>query len=401
MTWRRRGLAQLAAAAALVMSVASVFAYLYRVRPALESDAPELMPFAATLMMAALSLALLLTIPGSILQWIAFGRDTGARIQRTVAPLVLVVLPLLGAGLVVGLEEGWFDARGAAALLVTFAVTFSVLVAFWVGQGSRHLDEERDALLLEVRRVNQELEDRVRLRSHEVNRQRTKLALLEERDRIARDLHDRVIQRIFAAGLQIGALSRTVAKLADGGDASRLPAQLDSIAGELDLAIRELRNSIFQLTSIDDHQDLEQVVRDIASRSSRILGFMPQVTVTGDVGGVRSDLAADLASAIQEGLSNVARHARASAAAVSLEGTERELVVRITDDGIGLPDPLPRSSGISNLINRARGLGGTASWEPAAPTGTVFTWRIARDGQVGEFYGNDLEPTPPRPASSM
>jgi signal transduction histidine kinase len=401
MTWRRRALAQLAAAAALVMSVASVFAYLYRVRPALESDAPELMPFAATLMMAALSLALLLTIPGSILQWIAFGRDTGARIQRTVAPLVLVVLPLLGAGLVVGLEEGWFDARGAAALLVTFAVTFSVLVAFWVGQGSRHLDEERDALLLEVRRVNQELEDRVRLRSHEVNRQRTKLALLEERDRIARDLHDRVIQRIFAAGLQIGALSRTVAKLADGGDASRLPAQLDSIAGELDLAIRELRNSIFQLTSIDDHQDLEQVVRDIASRSSRILGFMPQVTVTGDVGGVRSDLAADLASAIQEGLSNVARHARASAAAVSLEGTERELVVRITDDGIGLPDPLPRSSGISNLINRARGLGGTASWEPAAPTGTVFTWRIARDGQVGEFYGNDLEPTPPRPASSM
>jgi signal transduction histidine kinase len=403
MTWRQRLLAQVAASAALVMAVASVFAHVYRVRPALDSDAPELMPFVATFLVAVLGLALMFTIPGSLVQWIAFGRDTGARIQRTVAPLVLVVLPLLGGGLVVGMEQGWFDVRGAAALLVTFAVTFSVLVAAWVGLGSRRMDEERDALLLEVRRVNQELEDRVRMRSHEVNRQRTKLALLEERDRIARDLHDRVIQRIFAAGLQIGALSRSVAKLADGGDASRLPGQLDSIAGELDLAIRELRNSIFQLTSIDDHQDLDQVVHDIAARSSRILGFMPQVTVSGDVSGVRSDLAADLASTIQEGLSNVARHARASAAAVSLEGTERELVVRIADDGVGLPDPLPRSSGISNLINRARGLGGTASWEPASPTGTIFTWRVARDGQVDEFYGNDLGPaqTPPRPASGM
>lgn len=398
MTWRRRLLAQLAAAAALVLAVASVFAHLYRVRPALEAGAPELMPFAATLLVAALGMALLFSIPGSLVQWVVFGRDTGARIQRAVAPLLLVVLPLLGAGLVVGLEEGWFDVRGAAALLVTFAVTFAVIVAAWVGMGSRRMDEERDALLLEVRRVNQELEDRVRMRSHEVNRQRTKLALLEERDRIARDLHDRVIQRIFAAGLQIGALSRTVAKLADGGDASRLPGQLDSIAGELDLAIRELRNSIFQLTSIEDHQDLDQVVRDIASRSARILGFMPQVTVSGDVDGVRSDLAADLASAIQEGLSNVARHAHASAAAVSLEGTAEELVVRITDDGVGLPDPLPRSSGISNLINRARGLGGTATWEPASPSGTVFTWSIARDGQVGEYYGNDLDPVPQRPA---
>jgi signal transduction histidine kinase len=401
LSWGRRRTAELCAAAALVMAVASVFAHLYQVQPALDSEAPELVPFAATLVVLALSQALLFAIPGSITQWVAFGRDTGARIQRTVAPLVLIVLPLLGVGLLVGLEEEWFDARGAAALLVTFAVTFSFLLAYWVGRRSRRMDEERDALLLEVRRVNQELEDRVRLRSHEVNRQRTKLALLEERDRIARDLHDRVIQRIFAAGLQIGALSRTVAKLADGGDASRLPGQLDSIAGELDLAIRELRNSIFQLTSIDDHQDLHQVVRDIAARSSRILGFMPQITVSGDVGDVRSDLAAEIASAIQEGLSNVARHARASAAAVALEGTERELVVRITDDGVGLPDPLPRSSGISNLINRARGLGGTATWEPALPNGTVFTWRVARDGQVGEFYGNDLGPDPSKPASGM
>ena len=289
-----------------------------------------------------------------------------------------------------GLENGWLDPGAATALVVTSGLGLALVLCAWIGLQSRRVEEERAGLLRENQRVNAELEDRVRLRSHEVNRQRTKLALLEERDRIARDLHDRVIQRIFAAGLQIGALSRTVSKVAEGADASRLPGQLDVIAGELDLAIRELRNSIFQLTSIDDHQDLEQVVHDIATRSSRILGFMPRLGVAGELGGVRSDLAADLASAIQEGLSNVARHARASAAQVSLEGTAQEFIVRITDDGIGLPDPLPRSSGISNLMNRARGLGGSATWEPNPSGGTIFTWRVSRDGRAGEFYGNDV-----------
>jgi signal transduction histidine kinase len=155
------------------------------------------------------------------------------------------------------------------------------------------------------------------------------------------------------------------------------------VATELDLAIRELRNSIFELTSIDDHDNLEQVVYDIAARASRILGFMPRVEVTGAVVGVPADLVAQLASVIQEALSNVARHARANAVEVVVEGTEHMLQVRIVDDGVGLPDPLPRSSGISNLMSRARNLGGTATWGNNAPSGTELVWRVPRDPEVG------------------
>ncbi len=386
----RRSAAQVAGFLALTVGVASAAAYVFGAEPVAGSRAPEMMTVVGTVLVVTLAQSLLYTIPGSLAQWSSYGRDSGARLQRSVPIIALVVIPLIGAAMLSGLENGWLDPRAATALVVTCGLGLALVLSAWIGLQSRRVEEERDELLRENQRVNAELEDRVRLRSHEVNRQRTKLALLEERDRIARDLHDRVIQRIFAAGLQIGALSRTVSKVAEGADASRLPGQLDVIAGELDLAIRELRNSIFQLTSIDDHQDLEQVVHDIATRSSRILGFMPRITVAGELGGVRSDLAADLASAIQEGLSNVARHARASAAQVSLEGAPREFIVRITDDGIGLPDPLPRSSGISNLMNRARGLGGTATWEPNPSGGTVFTWRVARDGQADEYYGNDV-----------
>ena len=171
--------------------------------------------------------------------------------------------------------------------------------------------------------------------------------------------------------------------------------QLDLVATELDLAIRELRNSIFELTSIDDHDDVEQVVRDIVSRAARILGFMPRVEVAGEIAGLGADLVANLASVIQEGLSNVARHARATSAEVALHATQHQLRPRITDDGIGLPDPLPRSSGISNLMNRARNLGGTATWTANEPTGTVFVWQVPREGAPpveddGEIVLTDL-----------
>ena len=291
-------------------------------------------------------------------------RDTGADLQRILIPLTVVVLPWVGWLALRGQREGYFASSFGTALLISVIVTLVLIVGYWVGKHSLRLDREREELLAELHKVNQDLEERNRSRSHQLNRQRTKLALLEERDRIARDLHDRVIQRIFAAGLQVGALSRTAGKAAaqSGDESGGLSQPLDVVATELDLAIRELRNSIFELTSIDDHDDIEQVVRDIVARASRILGFMPRIEVTGEVAGIPADLVANIASVIQEALSNIARHARASSAEVAFHATEHQVRIRITDDGIGLPDPLPRSSGISNLMNRARNLGGTATW---------------------------------------
>jgi signal transduction histidine kinase len=316
-------------------------------------------------------------------------------LQRVLLPLALLVLPAAGRLFVEGYRDGHYGPTVGAVLLVTFSALVILVTALWAGRLALHIDDDREGLLEQLGEVNHQLEDRVRVRSHQLNRQRTKLVLLEERDRIARDLHDRVIQRIFAAGLQVDALGRVQRKEAakDGRTHVAVADSLDLVAIELDLAIRELRNSIFELTSIDDHEDVAQVVRDIASRASRILGFMPRVQVTGQIVGIRPDLVAQLASVIQESLSNIARHAEASGAEVALTATAEHVRLRITDDGVGMPEPLPRSSGISNLLNRARQLNGTATWSANVPRGTVVTWEVPRDidGSLDGSHDSSLD----------
>ena len=394
--WRRT--CQTLSLAALVIAMLTGFAYVYGGDTVDQVGPYTTMSVGSVVAVLALALATLLAVPQGAAQWISYGRDTGADLQRILIPLTVVVLPWVGWLALRGQRAGYFATAFGTALLITVIVSLVLVVGYWVGRHSLRLDAERETLLAEVQKVNQDLEERVRSRSHQLNRQRTKLALLEERDRIARDLHDRVIQRIFAAGLQVGALGRTAGKAAaqsGDADAGALAHQLDLVATELDLAIRELRNSIFELTSIDDHDDIDQVVRDIVARASRILGFMPRVEVSGEIAGIRADLVANLASVIQEALSNVARHARAGSAEVSLHLTQHEVRLRITDDGIGLPDPLPRSSGISNLINRARNLGGTATWAANEPAGTMFVWQVPRDGvpaKNGEAERGVVEP---------
>jgi signal transduction histidine kinase len=338
------------------------------------------MSMLTAVVLVALAFATWLAVPGGVVQWISFGTDTGAALQRMLVPVGVVLLPFAGWLEVQGLHRGWYSATFGAALLMSFAGIVVCAVGYRVAGTALSADRERDTLLDELHRVNAQLEDRVRTRSHQLNRQRTKLALFEERDRIARDLHDRVIQRVFAAGLQVAALGRTTRKeaLARGVD-PMIADSLDLVATELDLAIRELRNSIFELTSVADHDNVEQVVHDIAARAARILGFMPRVEVGGATAGVRPDLVAQLASVVQEALSNIARHAAASTAEVMLVVDDRDLELRITDDGVGVPDPLPRSSGITNIQNRARALGGTAAWMSAQPRGTVMVWRVPRD----------------------
>ena len=377
----RRRLAQWLSAVPLVIGMVAVYGYLYGIDSFYEVGPYSSMSVLAAAALVGLSLATWLAVPGGVLQWISFGQDTGAALQRTLVPVATVLLPFAGWVHLWSERHTQIDQSLAAAVLMSFVAVVMLVAGYRVGRTALRMDHERDTLLDELHRVNASLEDRVRGKAHQLNRQKTKLALFEERDRIARDLHDRVIQRIFAAGLQVATLSRTAGKEAArlGAVDSPVADSLDMVATELDLAIRELRNSIFELTSIDDHDNLEQVVRDISARAARILGFVPQVQVSGAVVGVPSDIVAQLASVIQEGLSNVARHARANAVEVAVEASEHHVQLRITDDGIGLPDPLPRSSGINNLMSRAQNLGGTATWEANEPAGTRLVWSVPRD----------------------
>lgn len=365
----------------LTFGMIAVWGYAYGVSSMYRIGPYSSMAVHTALTIVVLSLLALVAVRGGTLQWIMFGRDPGAALQRILIPLAVVLLPMLGWLVVRGLDAGYYDIGFGAALMVSFMALLVIAVGLIAGRTALRIDRERDLLVEELHHVNQELEDRVRSRSLQVNRQRTKLALLEERDRIARDLHDRVIQRIFAAGLQVGSMSRTARKLVgpDGAPDPRLPEGLNSVATELDMAIRELRNSIFELTSIADHDDIEQVVRDVVARASRILGFMPKISVSGEVAGLDADLVAHVASVLQEALSNVARHAQASEVEVVFRADDRGVEVCVADDGIGMPDPLPRSSGVSNLLNRARTMGGTATWTPRASGGTVMTWRVPRE----------------------
>jgi signal transduction histidine kinase len=387
----RRWVAELATAVAVTLPLIAIFGYSFG--PVQLYRFSELSPMAVNtaLLLVLVGCAVGMSIPGGIFQWVAFGRDWGARLQRALLPVGLVLLPAVAWALNRGVVNGTYNATLAFTLLVGLVAVAVTVIGFLLGREAREFDAEQQLLVEELFRLNEELEDRVRARSVQINRQRTRLALLEERDRIARDLHDRVIQRIFAAGLQVAALGRTARRYEkDQGTEGPLGESLNGVAKELDMAIRELRNSIFELTSIDDHDDVEQVLHDIASRASRILGFTPSVATTGAVAGIPPDLVAQFASVIQEALSNTARHARATKVEVSLHGTDRDLTVRVTDDGVGLPDPLPRSSGISNLMNRARSLGGEATWTANEPQGTVLTWRVPRRP------GEELDPAPVR-----
>lgn len=205
---------------------------------------------------------------------------------------------------------------------------------------------------------------------------RAERTLLAERDRMARDLHDRVIQRIFAAGMAL----QTAARLA------RSPAAADriqAVVGDLDTAIAELRETIFTLQH-GPRQDasLREQVIELADQAAPVLGFSPDVTFEGPPDAVPDEVAVHVLAVCREALSNIARHAGASAAAVTLTSGS-EIVLVISDNGRGLGNP-SRSSGLRNMRDRAELLGGTFHAESQSGAGTRLEWRAPLTGHRDE-----------------
>jgi signal transduction histidine kinase len=197
---------------------------------------------------------------------------------------------------------------------------------------------------------------------------REELAVLSDRDRIARDLHDLVIQRLFATGMQL----QGVRMLADRGD---LVAEIDNAVDNIDITIKEIRGSIFELQGRRDASlrgDLRRLVKEFVPA----LGFAPSVRTVGPVDtAVPDEVQGELLAVLQEALSNVAQHARAKQAAVEVEVSAGEVVVRGTDDGVGLPEER-FESGLRNARSRAAALHGSFAVAPGSLRGTVFTWRV-------------------------
>jgi signal transduction histidine kinase len=200
------------------------------------------------------------------------------------------------------------------------------------------------------------------------NQQR--LAVLEDRDRIARDLHDHVIQRLFATGLSVQSLALQT-------DDPVAAARLDRVVGDLDKTIEQVRTSIFQLQAGETGDPgLRTAVLAVVGQLVPTLGCAPSVRFTGPVETlIHGSVIGEIEAVTREGLTNVAKHAGASRVSLEVSAAAGWLSLRIVDDGVGLQDP-HRSSGLDNLRHRAASLGGSSLIEDRPEGGTTLTWTI-------------------------
>ncbi len=279
----------------------------------------------------------------------------------------LVVVPLVGSRerrdvLVVSRAPG---ERGFATGDVSTALTFAGHVSLALEVATRQRDQER-------------------------------IQLLEERARIARDLHDHVIQQLFAAGMTVQGVT---ASLGDGPQAELLERVVDLV----DDAVGQIRTSIFQLRA-DPHDPagLRVGVLAVVAEVRPAVGFAPHVRFQGPVDAVSdAELTRDVQAVVRESLSNVARHAHASVVTLTVTAQDGRLSVTVVDDGVGLDagdpgdagdagDGVRRRSGLANLEDRARERGGemrltgsrsggparSGEGADAARSGTTMSWWV-------------------------
>jgi signal transduction histidine kinase len=208
-----------------------------------------------------------------------------------------------------------------------------------------------------------------------------RLVLVEERERIGRDLHDSVIQRLFATGLELQALASRYERQ-DEALADRLLAAADG----LDETITQIRATIFALQPPEVEESgsnevsvarLHELVIAIVAESTRALGFEPEVVLAGDPGRmVPGDIAAHMLVVVREGLSNVARHAQASSARVEIEVADA-YIARVRDNGVGFdPEPAAGGYGLQNMRERARSVGGAFDVTAHPGGGAALEWRV-------------------------
>jgi signal transduction histidine kinase len=221
-------------------------------------------------------------------------------------------------------------------------------------------------------------------------------ALLDERERIARDLHDLAIQQLFATGMQLETIRRRAAR---GVNPSDLTGIVDDALDNVDSTVRQIRSIVHALRDPDAAAPLAERLRRESSLARTGLGFAPSLVIKLDGRVLDSDdafegdaaalddrvgegLADDVVAVVREGLANAARHAQATAVSVRVEvegeGTSGRVVIEVEDDGAGLPAERDRKSGTSNLAARAHRHGGTFSLGTTQEgRGTLLVWAVS------------------------
>jgi signal transduction histidine kinase len=268
---------------------------------------------------------------------------------RAVDPSVLPGWPVLGPLVCVPL-------RSAGRVFGVLALAWTPLRVAEFDRMDPSLAEsfaEQAALCLQVANVR---EDRARL------------AVFEDRDRIGRDLHDLVIQRLFAVGLGLqGAARRETDPL--------LAARVESYVDELDQTIKDVRRTIFSLGSPPDVSDVQTEVERMVERAAAVMKVRPTLRFDGAVRTlVPAALVPDLLAVLSEALSNAAKHAEASAVQVVVSASE-QVSVLVVDDGRGMGDDVVES-GLANVRRRATRHGGSMTVTSTAGAGTSVLWSV-------------------------
>lgn len=205
-----------------------------------------------------------------------------------------------------------------------------------------------------------------------------RVGMLEERQRIAEDLHDHVIQRLFAAGLTLHGVAARL-------NAPGLSREVLGVVDTLDDTISQIRTSIFALqqAGAPSSGGFRAEVLEVVGDAARVLGFTPDLRFSGPIDArlgsgapdPNANVAEDLIAVLREALSNVARHAHATRVDVDLIVDDATTTLEVRDNGVGM-GPTTRRSGLSNLRARSQRHGGTFDLAPADPAGTSLRWSV-------------------------
>jgi len=201
-----------------------------------------------------------------------------------------------------------------------------------------------------------------------------------ERERVARDLHDGAIQKVFATSLRLAALATQLP------ESSR--QRLEELIDLQDAVIRDIRTTVYQLgTTGWSSGSPSQAMAKTAREASRALGFTPEVHVDDRMTTIHDETFGHVLFVVREALSNVARHAHAHRVYVSLVLEDSDLVLTVRDDGVGLDPSAPRGDGVGNMERRAQLLGGTCHITSQFVEGTTMVWRVPAPPPAHETSG--------------
>jgi signal transduction histidine kinase len=285
---------------------------------------------------------------------------------------------VMRTGRPVGIEDGSRDRRTNKPLVDAFGAGPILFVPLWLegtpfgtlavarrkdrarfGRGGLVLLQSfatQASLALEYARTHREL---------------YRLAVYEDEERIARDLHDSVIQQLFAIGLSLQGAVRLSNDPALG---DRLQRAVD----DLDTTIRDIRSTIFALDrGARIGEGVHATARVLLTELADVYGLEGELHASGVVDvPLPHDVTAHVLSTLREAISNTGRHSKATRVDVRLDTDGKELLLSIEDNGIGMPEHIDRRSGLRNMDLRARALGGTMQVGPGEGGGTRVEWRV-------------------------